>query len=343
MSDDSKVNEINKLKQRVNELVKTIQNLKNLLARSEIPLKDFRKKKATLEEELRGALKKIAYYKEEISAEQPEKEIETIAEFVPIENVIESPSKVTRKRPRVEPEVKVIERVKAIERRPFVKEQIKDLGLSSEDAASTTATQMINIEAQIAEEANALMLHYQADFAESITKASVDLPITPEHHFTIEIDFTDYPNRPKVTIPSTVAKKFTESGSNVFENIPTLFKWNPNAPGRIFQVIEELEAELMRTYGVKKEKRKEVTQEIPSIPEEVVTREIEVISSLQFAWYMLIIVAMVGVLIMGMMSVDPLIPIISFGVMVVLTYFNGNLEIDFSNGPRNSEIERKRE
>ena len=69
MSDDSKVKEINKLKQRVNELVKTIQNLKNLLARSEIPLKDFRKKKATLEEELRGALKKIAYYKEEISAE----------------------------------------------------------------------------------------------------------------------------------------------------------------------------------------------------------------------------------------------------------------------------------
>ena len=339
MSDDSKVNEINKLKQRVNELVKTIQNLKNLLARSEIPLKDFRKKKATLEEELRGALKKIAYYKEEISAEPAKKEIDMVAEFVPIETTMKD----TRKHPKVEPEVTVIERVKAIERRPFVKEQIKDLHLSDEDTASVKATQMINIEAQIAEEANDLMQHYQADFDESITKASVSLPITSELHFTIEIDFTDYPNRPKVTIPSTVAKKFTESGSNVFENIPTLFKWDPNAPGKIFQIIAELEAELMKTYGVKKEKRKEVTQEIPSIPEEVVTREIEVISSLQFAWYMLIIVAMVGVLIMGMMSVDPLIPIISFGVMVVLTYFNGNLEIDFSNGNRNSEMESKSE
>jgi hypothetical protein len=335
MSDDSKINEINVLKLRVNELVKTIQNLKNLLARSEIPLKDFRLKKASLEEELRGALRKIAYYKEEISAEPPKKEIDTIAEFVPIEEAI--------KHPKVEPEVRVLERVKSIEARPHVKEQLEEMGISTEDSAIEKATQMINTEAQIAEEANALMLHYHADFTESITKASVSLSITPEHHFTIEIDFTDYPNRPKVTIPSTVVKKFTESGSNVFENIPTLFKWNPNAPARIFQIIAELKAELMRAYGVEKEKRKEVSPEIAPLPEEVVTREIEVFSNLTFAWYMLVIVAMVGVLIMGMMSVDPLIPIISFGVMVVLTYFNGNLEIDFSNGTKNSEMESKSE
>jgi len=454
MSNDLKINEINNLKKKVNELVKSIQTLKNRLARSQITIEEFKESKSTIEEVLRDALKKIAQYKEIIPDKTVKKERPLVGEVVQLEETtqieiptqeiskfavkglakkiekhptqeiqpreilppqempppkaaltvkdrlrkIKKPAKIkevrelpsreivvkeippkeipSKEKPltveervrRIEDQARRIkkelpiakkpsiierkatvkERVKQIEARPHVKKKLKKLGLvvdakdavdtvepieiveSAETVESIETAQYIKRESQIAEEANDLMFYYQTDFNNLITKAIVYLAITAEYHFTIEIDFTDYPKRPKLKIPSKIIELFTESGGNVFENVPTLFDWDDNAPGRIYQIIAEIEYVLMKTYRTKTDKPEKVPLEINLIPEKLLEKISGIIPTLQKIWHFLVIIMMIGVLSLGMAGVNPLIPIIAFLAMIGVVYFNGNLEIDFS-------------
>ena len=183
------------------------------------------------------------------------------------------------------------------------------------------------------------MFYYQTDFDNLITKAIIYLAITAEYHFTIEIDFTDYPKRPKLKIPSKIIELFIESGGNVFENVPTLFDWDDDDPGRIYQIVAEIENVLMKTYRTKTDKPEKVPLEIKLIPEKLLEKISGIIPTLQKIWHFFVIIIMIGVLSLGMAGVNPLIPIIAFGAMIGVVYFNGNLEIDFSSESSNPEME----
>ena len=442
MSNELKIDEIIALKKKVNELVKSIQTLKNRLARSQITLEEFKKSKAAIEELLRNALKKIAQYKETIPAKSVKKVHPPTGEAVQLEETtqIEAPTqeiqpremqpqeippketptvkfpprKITEpakvkelreipsreivvkeippkekpseekiftteervkriedyasrikkklqiaKKPLItEKKVTVRERVKLIEAKPHVKKRLKKYGLvvDAKDAVDTVDTvkpteiaepiettesnktaRYIKRESQIAEEANDLMFYYQTDFDNLITKAIVYLSITANYHFTIEIDFTNYPKRPKLKIPSKIIELFIENDGDVFENVPTLFDWDDDDPGRIYQVIAEIEYVLMKTYRTKTDKPEKVPLEINLIPEKLLEKISGIIPTLQKIWHFLVIIIMIGVLSLGMAGVNPFIPIIAFTAMIGIVYLNGNLEIDFSPESFNSE------
>ena len=439
MSNELKIDEIIALKKKVNELVKSIQTLKNRLARSQITLEEFKKSKAAIEELLRNALKKIAQYKETIPAKPVKKVRPPTGEVVQLEETtqIEAPTQETQPRkilpqeipPKEPPAVKfppskiiepamvkelreipsreivvkeippkekpseektftteervkriedyasrikkklqiakkplipekkvtVRERVKLIEAKPHVKKRLKKLGfvVDAKDAVDTVDTvdtvkpteiaepiettessetaRYIKRESQIAEETNDLMFYYQTDFDNLITKAIVYLSITANYHFTIEIDFTNYPKRPKLKIPSKIIELFIENDGNVFENVPTLFDWDDNDPGRIYQIIAEIEYILMKTYRTKTDKPEKVPLEINIIPEKVLEKFSSIAPTLRKISYFLVIIVMLGVLSLGMAGVNPFIPITAFVVMIGIVYLNGDLEIDFSS------------
>ncbi len=129
---------------------------------------------------------------------------------------------------------------------PKVKE--KDQVIQSEKDVKLSISQQIYKEVQIAIEAKELMYFFQCDFEGSITKAKVYLSITLEKHFIIGVDFTSYPQKPKLDAPSPIQELFGGE-ENFLHNISSYVKWDINNPNRIYQLVTEIETVLINKFS----------------------------------------------------------------------------------------------
>ncbi len=98
-------------------------------------------------------------------------------------------------------------------------------------------------------ESQSVMNEYSAEFVEdSVSKLSVALSISLQHHYSFEIDFTNYPDRPTITIAQGLQ---TEIGEPLNDTLSFLKAWDPKIPPHIIEVVREFEALLtkLKTQG----------------------------------------------------------------------------------------------
>lgn len=106
----------------------------------------------------------------------------------------------------------------------------------------------IDKEIQIAEEAKELMHHFQTQFEDSITRAKIYLSITLDEHFEIQIDFSNYPQRPELILPDDILQLY-ENKEDFLENIPNYKKWDKKNPLEIYKLIQEIEYVLINKFN----------------------------------------------------------------------------------------------
>ncbi len=98
-------------------------------------------------------------------------------------------------------------------------------------------------------ESQSVMNEYSAEFVEdSVSKLSVALSISLQHHYSFEIDFTNYPDRPTITISQGLQD---ELGGPLSETLSFLKGWDPKIPPHIIEIVREFEALLtkLKTQG----------------------------------------------------------------------------------------------
>ncbi len=226
MNDQQIIQEINQLKEKVSKIVKKIQILKSQLASSKISLADFKKKKTTFEKQLRNILKKIAHFKGIVSDKETD-QIKGSAEVIePIED------KETTKT------IMMAEGKKVAEVGEQLQKEIMD------------ASQLIERESKLAEISQNLLYYFQTEFEDVITTAKIYLSITPEEHFIIGIDFSNYPRKPILNIPAEILELLDNNEQEFFRNIPSYVKWDSNNPKEIYELIWEIETFLINMYQV---------------------------------------------------------------------------------------------
>ncbi|MHA1277861.1 MAG: hypothetical protein ACTSQI_08425 [Candidatus Helarchaeota archaeon] len=87
-------------------------------------------------------------------------------------------------------------------------------------------------------EQDIILQEYSADYNDEIPGImQIYLSITPQIHYTIQIDFKNYPEIPKVTLPPSLRKDLGEP--NLF--LSSLRKWNSQASPHVIELIRELE------------------------------------------------------------------------------------------------------
>jgi hypothetical protein len=119
--------------------------------------------------------------------------------------------------------------------------------IATEEKIKTS--ELIDKEIQIAGEAKDLMYYFQTDFEDSISKVKVYLSITLEDHFIVGIDFTDYPECPKLEIPPKVLQLFKNSSEGFYASLSSYSNWDTENPGRIYELATEIETVLINVYS----------------------------------------------------------------------------------------------
>ena len=109
-------------------------------------------------------------------------------------------------------------------------------------------SQLIDKEILFAQEAKDLMYYFQAEFIDSVTNAKVYLSITVDEHFIIGIDYSNYPQKPKLDIPPEILKLFDDDENEFYENIPSNLNWDAENPKKIYELITEVETVLINKF-----------------------------------------------------------------------------------------------
>ncbi|MFX0140317.1 MAG: hypothetical protein ACFFDN_42145 [Candidatus Hodarchaeota archaeon] len=99
------------------------------------------------------------------------------------------------------------------------------------------------IDAGIAEQANKLMYEFQTDFLEIISRAKVYISASLDDHFVFDIDFSNYPGKPKLIDPEIIRKKI--SILPLETKIPCLTNWDPQNPSNIVEIFYDVERILL--------------------------------------------------------------------------------------------------
>ncbi len=100
-------------------------------------------------------------------------------------------------------------------------------------------------EAVFAEETQKLMYEFQTEFADMISKPTVYLSASVEDHFTFNVDFSNYPERPTITFPNMLQKLFSvpiDTKFNILNN------WDPQNPRHITEIFYEIERLLLNIF-----------------------------------------------------------------------------------------------
>jgi len=93
----------------------------------------------------------------------------------------------------------------------------------------------------VSTEAALIQQEYAMDYiGDSAGKVEIYLTITIEQTFIIQIDFSDYPKRPKVELQEGLKTVL----GNINNTIDVLKNWNEKKPGHVVQIIRELEGKL---------------------------------------------------------------------------------------------------
>ncbi len=99
-----------------------------------------------------------------------------------------------------------------------------------------------------AKEAKDLMYYFETEFEGSITKAKVYLSITINDHFVIDLDYSDFPDKPLIILPPNVLRLFNNSEEEFFREIPEYTSWDSNKPSRLFEIIGKIENALVKKF-----------------------------------------------------------------------------------------------
>lgn len=113
----------------------------------------------------------------------------------------------------------------------------------------TPESMMIDKEVLIAKEAEELMYYFSTEFEGSLTHANIYLAITVEANFVIGIEFENYPEKPKLSIPIRILELYNLDDELFFQKIPSYINWDSDNPKRIFELITEIETVLINMYS----------------------------------------------------------------------------------------------
>lgn len=119
-------------------------------------------------------------------------------------------------------------------------------------------TKEIKQDAHIADEAHKLMFEFQTEFSDIISKPKVFLSASVDDHFIFDIDFTNYPQKPKLTYPTQLQKLFEVPFE---QKLSVLTKWTPQQPGHIVEIFYEIESILMKIYQAEEVKETDLNQQ----------------------------------------------------------------------------------
>ncbi|NVM31708.1 MAG: hypothetical protein HWN65_22915 [Candidatus Helarchaeota archaeon] len=101
-------------------------------------------------------------------------------------------------------------------------------------------------DALIAEEANRLMYEFQTEFStDYVSQPKVFISASLDDHFIFEIDFTNYPEKPKLTTPEMLQRLFTVAFDT---KVSALNKWSPQNPPHITDVFYDVEHVLLSIF-----------------------------------------------------------------------------------------------
>jgi ubiquitin-protein ligase len=90
------------------------------------------------------------------------------------------------------------------------------------------------------------------DFGTKQGQIQVYITITLTKTFIIKLDFSNYPNRPKINVPSEVRKIIGDP----YQGLETLKEWNPKDSPHAVEVLRELEKKLFSIKDIEKEIQK---------------------------------------------------------------------------------------
>lgn len=94
---------------------------------------------------------------------------------------------------------------------------------------------------QLTTEMALIQQEYAMDYDDnSISKVEIYLTITMEQTFIIKIDFSNYPSRPNVTLPSGLINLL----GDVNTAVEVLKDWDQNHPPHVVEIVRELESKL---------------------------------------------------------------------------------------------------
>jgi hypothetical protein len=119
-------------------------------------------------------------------------------------------------------------------------------------------TKEIKKDAHIADEANKLLFEFQTEFSDLISKPKIYLSASVDDHFIFEIDFTNYPQKPKLTSPVQLQKLFEvpfDTKSSLLTN------WSPQKPVHIVEIFYEIESILMKIFQAEEVKETDLNQQ----------------------------------------------------------------------------------
>lgn len=92
-------------------------------------------------------------------------------------------------------------------------------------------------------ESQDVMQNYTADFIEGIiSRLTIYLSISIQHHYEFEIDFTDYPKKPQLKLPESL---LGDLGAPFEKQSYFLQHWDEKIPPHIIEIVRELEHVLM--------------------------------------------------------------------------------------------------
>ncbi|MHA1384733.1 MAG: hypothetical protein ACTSR3_13350 [Candidatus Helarchaeota archaeon] len=107
--------------------------------------------------------------------------------------------------------------------------------------------QLLSKEELIVQEYKLLSSEYTCEMIKGLTtNINVFISRNLEEHFIININFKDYPEKPKVKFPRELKKELGKPD----EALLTLTNWNPENPARIVEIIRELESYILRPSSI---------------------------------------------------------------------------------------------
>jgi ubiquitin-protein ligase len=153
----------------------------------------------------------------------------------PIKQPVKQPVKQSTKQPAVQPPTQ-----KANAQPQQVKPQVPQQAPSQEPSQADTG-EGDQTDIAVSTEAALIQQEYAMDYiGDSIGKVEIYLTITIEQTFIIQIDFSDYPKRPKIELQEGLKSIL----GNIYNTIDVLKNWNEKKPIHIVKIIRELEGKL---------------------------------------------------------------------------------------------------
>jgi hypothetical protein len=94
------------------------------------------------------------------------------------------------------------------------------------------------------EESQMVKNEYVAEFVEGMVfHLKIFLSISLTHHYTVFIDFSNYPKKPKIEISDLLREELAKSLEELLYHYAN---WDPTIPPHIIEIVRELEAVLMK-------------------------------------------------------------------------------------------------